>query len=223
MNGCLLSILALYNQDNTLFDTMSLPEGITKEDLVDNLLLECSEFEVLYPDVDFMKMAIGAWSRKEISVWNRLYNTTQLEYNPLENYDRMENWTDSAEGTNYNRTESAGNQTGATARNDTVNSNGNSTLTVAGFNSSEWGNREKTDTSGTNVDNESINTSMGHTDDATSQGNNTHDSEHTGRVHGNIGVTTSQQMLEAEREVSKFNMIDYIITDFKTRFCLLIY
>lgn len=40
---------------------------------------------------------------------------------------------------------------------------------------------------------------------------------------GNIGVTTTQQMIEAERELVKFNIYDIIIDSFKQRFCLLIY
>ena len=44
-----------------------------------------------------------------------------------------------------------------------------------------------------------------------------------GYIRGNVGVTTTQQMIEEERRVVRFNIIDYIIEDFKRRFCLLIY
>ena len=40
---------------------------------------------------------------------------------------------------------------------------------------------------------------------------------------GNIGVTMTQQLIEAEREVDKFNVYDIICESFKRRFCLLIY
>lgn len=40
---------------------------------------------------------------------------------------------------------------------------------------------------------------------------------------GNIGVTTSQEMLKQEIEISKFNVYDYIAQDFKSRFCLCVY
>ena len=46
----------------------------------------------------------------------------------------------------------------------------------------------------------------------------------TGRVHGNIGVTTSQQMIQAEIDLRVQNQLTYIIiNDFKRRFCLLVY
>lgn len=40
---------------------------------------------------------------------------------------------------------------------------------------------------------------------------------------GNIGTMTSQQMIEAERELAKFNLFDYIIDEYKHRFCILKY
>lgn len=50
-------------------------------------------------------------------------------------------------------------------------------------------------------------------------GNTTYSS----RVHGNIGVTTTQQMLQSERELRTFNIYDYIALDFKSKFCILVY
>ena len=47
--------------------------------------------------------------------------------------------------------------------------------------------------------------------------------EHRGRVHGNIGVTTSQQMLTQELEVQRFNLINEITDIFITEFCVLVY
>lgn len=55
-----------------------------------------------------------------------------------------------------------------------------------------------------------------------SQTKNGH-TKHTAHLCGNIGVTTTQQMIENEREVVKFNIYDYIIKDFKNRFCVMLY
>ena len=48
-------------------------------------------------------------------------------------------------------------------------------------------------------------------------------SKRTGRAYGNIGVTTTQQMIEEERRVSEFDIDHIIINEFKKAFCLLIY
>lgn len=43
------------------------------------------------------------------------------------------------------------------------------------------------------------------------------------RAYGNIGVTTTQQMIEAQREVVKFNIYDYITRAFIEYFCIMVY
>ena len=43
-------------------------------------------------------------------------------------------------------------------------------------------------------------------------------------AYGNIGVTTSQEMLTQELELAKIiNVIPIIIESFKDRFCLMVY
>lgn len=44
-----------------------------------------------------------------------------------------------------------------------------------------------------------------------------------GLAYGNIGVTTSQQMLEAELEVARWNLIEQITDMFIRDFCILVY
>lgn len=49
-------------------------------------------------------------------------------------------------------------------------------------------------------------------------------SEHSGHVHGNIGVTMAQQMISAELDLrAKNDMVHIIISEFKQRFCLMVY
>lgn len=40
---------------------------------------------------------------------------------------------------------------------------------------------------------------------------------------GNIGVTSSQELVQRERDLAKFSIYDYIIESFKCRFCVLVY
>lgn len=43
------------------------------------------------------------------------------------------------------------------------------------------------------------------------------------RAYGNIGVTTTQQMIEEQRRVVRFDLSEEIVEEFRRRFCLLIY
>lgn len=47
--------------------------------------------------------------------------------------------------------------------------------------------------------------------------------EYTDKETGNIGITMTQQMIDAERITANYNVQDAIIESFKKRFCLLIY
>lgn len=93
-----LSPLGLFNWDSTLFDLMVIPSALDKETLINNLLAETAELEVLYANPVVMKNLIGVWSNKNLDVWNRLYETTQYEYNPIENYNRYETGSDGGSG-----------------------------------------------------------------------------------------------------------------------------
>lgn len=49
------------------------------------------------------------------------------------------------------------------------------------------------------------------------------DDKFTSHVYGNIGVTTTQQMLEQERKIAEFSMVEYISNSFKNKFCIEVY
>jgi len=93
-----LSPLGLYNWDSSIFDLMKIPEALDKETLIKNLLAETAELEVLYPNPVVFKNLLGVWSVKNLDIWNRLYATTQYDYNPIENYNRYETGSDSGTG-----------------------------------------------------------------------------------------------------------------------------
>lgn len=63
------------------------------------------------------------------------------------------------------------------------------------------------------------------TDNETSNNTESNKTTQTHKAHfyGNIGVTTSQQMLEAQREVVRFRVEHEIVKDFRDYFCLDVY
>ena len=93
-----MSPLGLYNWDNSIFNLMQIPSALDRDTLIQNLLAETAELEVLYPNPVVFKNLVGVWSAKQIDIWNRLYATTQYEYNPIENYNRYETGSDSGTG-----------------------------------------------------------------------------------------------------------------------------
>ena len=197
-----LSILGLYNYDSTIFDNLVTPFE-DNETLIQNILMECAELEILYPDADFMKFAIGAWSQKQLPIWNKLYNTEKLEYNPLENANRTEETNDA---TVINESNSGNNKS-------TVDGVSANTRQVFPFDGNISVPQYMDDI---RPHQESDNN---YTDNR--EGQNTFKSVKT--VKGSIGVVTPQEMITQERNVSNFSTINYIIDQFKQRFCIMVY
>ena len=67
-----LSIIGLYNWDDHIFDLLQIPTGVDRNDVIQNILMECGELETMYPDWDFMYRAINFWSRKELPTWEHI-------------------------------------------------------------------------------------------------------------------------------------------------------
>ena len=178
-----MSLWGLYQVDPTILDGLIVPEGMDGENLRDNLLLETESMEILYPNTLFLKMAVTVWAAERLPVWEKLYATTVLEYNPIENYDRQEE----------SESDNSGTSGGTTTSTNSNTSYDSDTFTDTG----------KAVSSGSN----------------TTKGN----SKFKSRVHGNIGVTTTQQMIEQERRSVEFCKTEYIINDFIDRFCVGVY
>lgn len=200
-----LSVLGLYKHDDTVFDQMSLPltEHIDRSTLVNNILLECAELETLYTDPDVFKFALKVWSDARLHVWQELADTMDYEYNPIWNKDvHDEEYIKNTRDESRIYTDQASN-----------NSSGTTTNQGVAFNSNTFEDREKDISSG----------SMNSTDNSTTRDAGYNDQTREFTSQGNQGVTSTQQLIQEEREVSKFSLYDIIISEFKTRFCLLVY
>lgn len=86
--------------------------------------------------------------------------------------------------------------------NTNSNETGNTENTISGYNTSEY----SPDTKQSTDYNSGIDKGLNYT--------------HTVQSHGTIGVITSQDMIEKERAVSKFNIYDYIADDFYSEFLI---
>lgn len=194
--------------DNTILNGIILPEGLDLDTLKNNIILECAELEVIYSAPSFFRWAVDCWAIKELPIWERMWNAIQTEYNPLENYDRREEWEDSQTV----EREAANN----TSVNGSVNTSEQGNNYVYGFNDNS---QVKQSSSDRNAGTTNRDTTTANGTESTT-GNGTR----SGRIHGNIGVTTSQAMLEAEINLDrKINMYDIIAKDFRNRFCILMY
>lgn len=185
--------------DDDLFSGLTVPTGINKQTLINTILTNGGEFETLYADANFMKDMIGLWSDKWQRTMQKWYEALSIDYNPLENYDRMEEWSDNK--LEHAVASDASNQSGS----------GNVTNQKSAYDGTGYQNHDKADSTSSGTNNATTNT--------VAQGSSTHG----GRTHGNIGVTTSQQMLQAQLDVVRFNLYNEIADVFLMELCIYTY
>lgn len=211
-NRAALSILGLYEWDDTILDLIHLPTGVDADEVKQNIIMECAELTVIYPDWDFMHKAIDWWSRKELPTWEHIYEMTQLEYNPIENYDRYESELEMEKLRDIREHQSA-----SKTKSQSMQQSGDANK-VAGFN-----NNDLAVQSGSSGSGASSTTADGAANDS-QRGDSNRDKNRSSRIHGNIGVTTVAQMMEGELETyPKINIVQYITQAFKERFCIMVY
>lgn len=214
-----LSILGLYDYDATIFDLMTLPAGINKQQVVDNILLQSADFEVLYPDPAFIKQAIKRWADKWYFTFERWEKALAIKYDPLYNYDRYEEYTDTGSETTSEQRSSSG--TSGSSSTGSVSGSNSTTNTISAYDAASM--REDTAQAVTHDTSDASSTSSNIAQSDTGAGTKDTTLTHSAHLYGNIGVTTSQQMLKDELEVARFNLVDNITDVFMTEFCLLIY
>lgn len=139
---------------------------------------------------------IALYGKSHKYEYDKLVDTLSLEYNPIENYSMTEKGTDTRTP-NITQTNKGVNTN--TFGVDTSITTGRTTFDK----SDSFINDTKTTNTGTNTDTQDINTTV------TTAGNEKTIHEFT--RSGNIGVTTSQQMIESERQLAMFSVVDLFV------------
>ena len=215
----ILSVLGMYDYDNTLFDGLQLPTAadITdeankvadpwvpdKQELVEYLLMECAELEVLRPSMPTLKKMISIWSKARQPVWKALYNTLLYKYNPIWNKDGSYKEV---------RTPDLTTQDDSTITDMETAHTGDVKHNVTGYDSNAY-----------SPDTQDVNDTKDTTNGASANTRKETGTETIERTEGgNIGVTMTQEMIRQQRDIVMFNLYDVLVQEFKERFCLLVY
>lgn len=184
-----MTLYGMYQYDPTLFDGVILPEGMDKTLMVNQIIRQSGDLFPYYQVPPQVKTAITEWFTRRKDNFAKLWQGFTAEYNPIENYDRQE---DSTETPNITHTLKNSGEDASTNEAD-----------VQGYNGTDYVPNSRTKSSGTS--------STNGTD--TESGTRTY----TSRIHGNIGVTTSAQMLEGEMALRRsLDIYALIAEEFET-------
>lgn len=231
----LIGMERFLNPEHSIFEELTLPEGIDKDTLIGAIFLRCQEFELLYSSPDFMIEAVKVWGMKNYWTFDRWVKLINKQYDPLYNKDYHEEVSDihygqfnksgsgsnsgsSSESSDYTRTDNLANSSSSTdTHSEKAYNDANFVDTTKDVNSSSGtntGTQRNAGQTSESVSNQSSNSESG---------SDNHTDTHTLHGYGNIGVTAAQTLFMKETEVAAWNMYEHMADLFASEFCLMIY
>ena len=216
-------LLDLLYFDDTIMDNFTVPDGVDRQLALDTIYQRCGLTPLYHPDPAWLKFYVGRWCSKNAKTWEELYKTTIQDYNPIYNYDRTEETTDTRSGTRKLSEDTNSNTKQSGDSSVTDSSSDTSEHTMSADNSDSYEPDYKDTVSRNDTQESESNNRVDVTGDRAVDETTGETYSHKLRAYGNIGVTTTQEMLEAQRKVVRYNIYNEIADSFKEEFCLYIY
>lgn len=177
----------------SLFDDISLPDGIDQQTLYDKIMYDNWDLEPYISDFDVLHRFILNWFKTRYDAWNMMYKALSQDYEPLENMNRTE-------------TETITRERKFTGQTSTEDSGENETR-VSAFDSSSYQPSQMDTSQATGSENRNDNEDETVTNERNS--------------HGTIGVITNQDMLQKEIDIRRYDIYSIISKEFTNEFMLL--
>lgn len=207
-----VTLWGFYNYtDKKLFDNILLPEAINKEDLVNLIMIECGDLFPYYQQPYYLQMQIENFFKRKYDGFSKMAAALAAEYDPLENYDRKEEWTD--KGSESSKSNTSENVKGVAHDETSDSSSGSATGEVSAMDSDTFVNDNRSTTSSSGSSNAT--TSNESTRGISNTDSKDNEATHSGRIHGNIGVTTAMQMVKEELALREYDLLERIVRLFE--------
>ena len=227
-----VTLWGFYQYDKTHFDDIVLPDTINKDNLVSDIMRNSGDLYPYHQVPEYLKRNITFWFARRLFDFERMYEALRVQYSPIENYDRIEDiqreYKDSGTDTEALTLGSSTTSKHTGTDTDTMQGGGSTEKGVSAYNEDGYTNREKdtetqNSTNTNQYDSTVTNTGSGSDMTKTDYGKQRTETENT-RIHGNIGVTTSQQMIESEMSLrAKYDIYKIISREFEREFLVQIY
>lgn len=199
-----------------IFAGVSVPDSLDEDLVKSAIMMRCGLLTPVYNEPETFIEAETVWFESNQWMFEHLINIIQAEYSPIENVDRYDTTSNTHTGTDsesggYSNTESGS---------DTLDMDGTNTDEISAFNSSSYQPDNK------NTIDRTDKTTYGHKLTNSNSKSMTYGSTEsfTQHLHGNIGVTTNQQLINGELDLIKnFHVYDYIAECFEKEFMIMVY
>ena len=210
----------LSRDGKSMFSNITFPSDIDKNIAVNEIIKESSAFEVLYADGDYMIEAVKLWSEKYYYTFQKWAKGFKEDFSPIDNYDRheeSENHRGEEDKTTYGKKD-----TTTYGKKDTFTNGKIETHEVSAYNSSTYQPEDKTSFSGNDS------SQLSGSDSLQLSGSDTvnikENSSYKTHVHGNIGVSTSTDVLTKWMDFyHDYNIYKMIADCYVSEFCIMVY
>lgn len=225
-----ITLFGWYNYDKNILDGISVPEqvtitvttsqgdvlktipGIDKENLVNMMLYQLGDLYTYLQEPVGLQVMIHKWFITRYRDYERILQSLYSEYNPLDNvfeyerFDKVDNYKDE----NTRTGESSLTNTGGSTTTNSVSAYDSSSYQPESQQEFSYnGNGMKATTNFNNLKDTMQRTSI-----------DQHDIHYR---HGNVGVTSSQQMITQELDLRMKSLYDLIIKEFEKMFIVRVY
>lgn len=215
----ILTFWGMVEADPSIMEGLDIPEGMDTEVLKNMVKQYAGKNESRYTDIEELNENVHMYCRSRVSDWTYMWNALHAEYNPIENTDRYEDfWRTYTSDTGE---DVKSNVSGSSKGSGTRTPNLTTENEVSAYDTDYYQPKGKTTDSG-NETNTSESSSSQDASQST-EGKRSDEEKHGLHSHGNIGITTNQEMIQQELELRKFNIYRSIALEFEDEFTIPVY
>lgn len=243
MRLVMFTLWGMYKAYPEILNNIELPDEMDKDTMLDYIFMYAGGNETRYSDPLLMERLVKRWFSARKHDFSMMWRALHAEYNPIENTDRYEDYWRTYERTGNGKEERSGNQTtqltgetsgtGNTEGTQTRTPNLTAEETTSAFDSEVYQPYKKRVDSGTEViaskENSKSNAKSKQNGSVTEKSDikkneSLKDEEKHGlHSHGNIGVTTNQEMINEELELRRYDLYKQIALLFEDEFTITVY
>lgn len=243
----LISLMEIYNLQESnkpvnffaIFDDIKLDARLNKQTLLNKIMQECGAMQPIYTTTSVFKLFSDNFFELHYEQIKKLTDTLYFEYTPIWNKDGTIREIVSRElnedinrgiDTTNNKVVSDTELTNDTDA-GTINNNGSVETVTSAFNESSYQPSTKDNSDNTeirdlieshNTNRNLIDKTVESTDDITNRGED--ETTALKRVEqGNIGVTSTQSLIQEERMLHEFNIYQWIVDKYRNELMLCVY
>lgn len=214
-----LTLAGMMGNYPEITDKLAIPEGMDKDIILDYIYMYAGANESRYGNPHILSRLFHSFFSSRKSEWERMWIALQAEYNPIENTDRYETYNRKFTSNNEekNNSEVSGESGGESTRTPNLITENKRSA----FDSAQYQPLGQATESGSESTTSSSNAKQTGSENRT--GNRKDDEEHELHSHGNIGVTTNQEMITEELELRKYNLYKTIALEVEDEFTIPVY